>query len=93
MFCSQRLVRLLPLRSLGAVTPKVTNTSPTASTISFRGQAPDYLEPMVNEANAAVERELPGDMSCLGNLFVHSRAAPPSLRRCEPGAPNKFDYL
>ncbi len=50
----------------GAVTPKVTNTSPTASTISFRGQAPDYLEPMVNEANAAVERELPGDMTVSG---------------------------
>jgi hypothetical protein len=50
----------------GAVTPAVQNTSPTASTISFRGQAPDYLEPMVNEANAAVERELPGDMTVSG---------------------------
>ena len=49
-----------------AVTPAVTNTNPTAATISFRGQSPDYLEPMVNEANVAVERELPGGVSVSG---------------------------
>jgi hypothetical protein len=47
----------------GAVVPKSINTNPSAATISFRGQAPDYLEPMVNEANVAVERQLPGDIS------------------------------
>jgi hypothetical protein len=50
----------------GAVKPAVVNTNPTAATIAFRGQAPDYLEPMVNEANAAVERELPGGISVSG---------------------------
>ncbi len=47
----------------GAATPKSVNTNPTAATISFRGQAPDYLQPMVNEANVAVERQLPGEVS------------------------------
>ena len=28
----------------GAVTPTVQSTNPTAATISFRGQSPDYLE-------------------------------------------------
>jgi hypothetical protein len=50
----------------GAITPKSVNTNPTAATIAFRGQAPDYLQPMVNEANLAVERQLPGDMSVSG---------------------------
>jgi hypothetical protein len=48
----------------GAVTPKAVPPPPTnLPPISFRGQAPDYLQPMVNEANLAVERQLPGDMS------------------------------
>ena len=50
----------------GAVTPAVAAATVTASNISFRGQAPDYLEPMVNEANVAVERQLPGDISISG---------------------------
>lgn len=72
----------------GAVTPKVVNTNPTAATISFRGQAPDYLEPMVNEANLAVERQLPGDVSVSGTysftrgqhlpVCVDANLAPPT---------------
>jgi len=50
----------------GALAPQVQNTNPTAATISFRGQAPDYLNPMVNEANVAVERQLPGEVSVSG---------------------------
>lgn len=50
----------------GAIVPRSVNTNPTAATISFRGQSPDYLEPMVNEANVAVERQLPGDVAVSG---------------------------
>jgi hypothetical protein len=72
----------------GAVTPKAVNTNPTAATIAFRGQAPDYLQPMVNEANLAVERQLPGDVSVSGTysftrgqhlpVCVDANLAPPT---------------
>jgi hypothetical protein len=73
----------------GAVAPQVVASSAaTAATISFRGQAPDYLNPMVHEANVAVEQQLPGNTSISGTyaftrgqhlpVCVDLNLAPPS---------------
>jgi len=82
----------------GAVTPVVASSSAaTAATISFRGQAPDYLEPMVHEANVAIEQQLPDrpdvdlePRALLGDERVAStRAHRPGRFRCAPRRPNR----
>jgi hypothetical protein len=57
----------------GAVVPKVTaESSLPTSALAFRGQQPDFLEPMVHEANVAVERQLPGKVSISGT-YMYTR--------------------
>src|SRR5581483_896546 len=56
----------------GALTPQVVPFNPPAGTQTTRGQAPDWVNPMVHEAEASVEHELPHNMSISGS-YVMSR--------------------
>jgi hypothetical protein len=50
----------------GAVTPTSLNIDPSTlsvSSLAVRGQVPDFLEPMVHEAEIGVEQQLPGNIS------------------------------
>jgi hypothetical protein len=47
----------------GAVTPQVVTFTPPALTQLTRGQAPDWVNPRIHEANLTLERELPGALS------------------------------
>lgn len=62
----------------GAVTPKVTPAaSLPAISLAFRGQDPDFLEPMVNQAEVAVEHQLPWDVTVSGTyLFTRGQHLP-----------------
>ncbi len=57
----------------GALTPAVVPFTPPAGTQTTRGQAPDWVNPMVHEGELTVERQLPKNMSVSGS-YVMSRA-------------------
>jgi hypothetical protein len=75
----------------GAVVPKVTPASPSNLVpISFRGQTPGFLEPMVHQAEAAVERQLPWNMTVSGTyLFTRGQHLPvcADANLAAPGTP------
>jgi hypothetical protein len=56
----------------GALTPKVTTFAPPAATQAARGLSTDFVNPLVHEGEAAVERELPFGMSA-SISYVFSR--------------------
>ncbi|MBS1857742.1 MAG: TonB-dependent receptor, partial [Acidobacteria bacterium] len=56
----------------GALTPTVVPFSPPALTQTTRGQAPDWVNPMIHEGEVSVEHELPRSMSISGS-YVMSR--------------------
>lgn len=50
----------------GAITPASLGVNPSTlnvSSLNIRGQSPNFQEPMVNEGEVGVERELPGNVS------------------------------
>jgi hypothetical protein len=57
----------------GALTPAVVPFAPPAGTQTARGQTPDWVNPMVHEAEVTVEHQLPKNMSVSGS-YVMSRA-------------------
>jgi hypothetical protein len=57
----------------GALTPTVTPFSPPATTITTRGQSPDWVNPLVHEGEVAVEKALPSSMT-VSATYVFSRA-------------------
>ena len=75
----------------GALTPQVVPFTPPAGTQTARGQAPDWVNPMVHEGEVAVERQLPGNTSLSGAyvfsralrlpIFIDSNIAPTTLTR------------
>ncbi len=56
----------------GALTPQVTTFAPPAATQAARGLSPNFVNPLVHEGEAAIERELPGGMS-ISASYVFSR--------------------
>jgi hypothetical protein len=56
----------------GALTPTVVPFAPPAGTQTTRGQAPDWVNPLVHEGEVTVEHQLPKNMSISGS-YVMSR--------------------
>jgi hypothetical protein len=75
----------------GALTPQVVPFTPPAGTQTARGQAPDWVNPMVHEGEVAFERQLPGNTSISAAyvfsrglrlpIFIDSNIAPTTLTR------------
>jgi hypothetical protein len=64
-----------PLQALfpGSLTPQALNVDPAslpAGSAALRGQPPDFLPPMVHEAEIAYERQLPGGIGASGTLLL-----------------------
>lgn len=57
----------------GALTPQVVSFAPPTGTQTTRGQSPNWVNPLVHEAEVSVEHELPGNMS-ISAAYVLSRA-------------------
>jgi hypothetical protein len=57
----------------GALVPTVVPFTPPSGTQTARGQAPDWVNPMVHEGEVTVEHQLPKNMSISGS-YVMSRA-------------------
>ena len=56
----------------GALTPTVTTFTPPAASQSYRGLAPDFVNPMVHEGQVTIERQLPGNIAVSAG-YVFSR--------------------
>jgi hypothetical protein len=64
-----------PLQALfpGSLTPQALNIDPAslpAGSAALRGQPPDFLPPMVHEAEIAYERQLPGGIAASGTFML-----------------------
>ncbi len=77
----------------GAVVPKSLNIDPSTLSpagLAARGMTPDFLEPMVHEAEVGIERQLPGNISASETImFTKGQHLPtcPDANVAPPGTP------